>query len=281
MRLSASIPSSDPETKIAAVKGLGMTATDLGVGSSGPLPEPVPVRQLFHEQGMMLAQVSCYTNLECAPGPSRGAQMGRLQEALAFAGAAGARCVVSGCGHMDPNRADEVFVAHPDNWTDAAMDRLAESCGEAAYWAQMAGTVFCVEPWVLLTLDSPRRLADLVRRVDSAAFGILFDPVNLMNLDRYFDSGRMIRETFDLLGDHVRIVHAKDTRLIESSFTFHLSEALPGTGRLDYDALLRCMDDLGDPETPLHIEHLGSVEDVTSARDFIRSTASRLGIRIT
>ncbi|MDQ3657609.1 MAG: sugar phosphate isomerase/epimerase [Chloroflexota bacterium] len=281
MRLSATVPGRTPREKVQAIRSLGMSATDIWFDPATSIAQAAEIQQTFAGAGVSLSQVSCYTNLECVPGAIRDRQMAHLRDVIAFAGRTGVRCVVSGCGHMNPDAPEEVFSAHPDNWTDAAMDRLVESCTEAAAWAAEAGTVFCAESWVLLTLDSPRKMREQADRVNSPAFGLLFDPVNLMNLDVYFDNGRMIREAFDLLGDRIVAVHAKDTKLIDSAFTYHMSEAIPGDGTLDYETLLRCMDDLGDAETPLHIEHLPALDDVARARDYIRSVAERTGITLT
>ncbi len=281
MRLSATVPGSTPGEKVRAIRGLGLSATDIWFDPATSIAQAAEIQRVFADNQVSLSQVSCYTNLECAPGPIRDRQMAQLRYVISFAGKAGVRCVVSGCGHMNPDVPDDVFSAHPENWTGAAMDRLVESCTEAAAWAAGAGTVFCAESWVLLTLNSPRKMRELVDRVNSPAFGVLFDPVNLMNLEVYFDNGRMIREAFDLLGDRITAVHAKDTKLIDSAFTFHMSEAIPGDGTLDYDALLRCMDDLADAETPLHIEHLPDMAEIARARDYIQSVAERIGVTLT
>lgn len=280
MRLSATVPGTTPGEKVRAIRELGLSATDIWFDPDTSIAQAAEIQRTFAENQVSLSQVSCYTNLECAPGPNRDRQMAQLREVIAFAGEAGVRCVVSGCGHMNPDVPDEVFSAHPDNWTPAAMDRLAESCAEAAGWAADAGTVFCAESWVLLTLNSPRAMRELADRVGNPAFGLLFDPVNLMNLDVYFDNGRMIREAFDLLGDRIVAVHAKDTRLIDSAFTYHMSEAIPGDGTLDYATLLGCMDDLADAGTPLHIEHLAKMEDIARARDYIQGVAQEAGVAL-
>lgn len=280
MRLSATVPGTTPGEKVRAIRELGLTATDIWFDPATSIAQAAEIQRVFADNGVSLSQMSCYTNLECGPGAIRDRQMAQLRDVIAFAGQAGVRCVVSGCGHMNPDLPDEVFSAHPDNWTDAAMDRLSERCTEAAAWAAEAGTMFCAESWVLLTLNSPRKMRELADRVNSPAFGLLFDPVNLMNLDVYFDNGRMIREAFDLLGNRITAVHAKDTKLIDSAFTYHMSEAIPGDGTLDYETLLRCLDDLDDAETPLHIEHLPAMAEIARARDYIQSVARETGVTL-
>lgn len=280
MRLSAAVPGATLEEKLTTLRSIGVAGTDLWFNPDSELPPAERIRTSFQEYQATLAQVSCYTNLEVAPGAIRVRQMARLHELIEWTAAAGGRTVVSGCGHVNPDKAEEVFSAHPDNWTPAAMDRLVESCAEAAEWAVNAGIVFAVESWVLLTLNSPKKIRELVDRVNNPAFGVLFDPVNLMNLDVHFTNGAMIQEAFDLLGDTIKIVHAKDTILIDSQFTYFMSEAKVGEGRLDYEMLLRCMSQLNDPETPLHIEHLKSIEDVIAARDYLQAVAERIGVTV-
>jgi sugar phosphate isomerase/epimerase len=240
------VPERDHDGVIAAVRRLELSSTGLAL-DEGCTPELArALGQRYAAAGIAVAQVGCYTNLECAPGASRERQMERLKRMIALAGLAGSRCVVSGAGHMDPGKQEAVFAAHPENWSDEAMDRLSESCAEAASAASDAGITFCVECWSITTLNTPGKLAELVRRVGTQGFGILLDPVNLMSLPTYFENSRVIRECFDVLGDAIHIVHAKDT--------------------------------LRDPETPLVIEHLSDYSDIERARDYIREVGTRVGV---
>lgn len=276
MQLGALVPRKTPHDIVAEIARLGLTA------AGSPLPADLPpaeIRATFREASVQLAQVGCYTNLECAAGSSRDTARATLRDTIAAAGMAGARSVVSGVGHMDPDCPTEVFAAHQDNWTDEAMGRLVESCAEAAEWARAAGTTFCVETWVITTLNTPQRVGELVRKVGTNGFGILLDPVNLMCLDTYFDNARLIDECFDTFGDAITLVHAKDTKLLPSPFTYHMSEAPPGEGILDYATLLRRIDALPDPTTPLLIEHLAEDRQIERARDHIRNVADAVSIR--
>lgn len=282
MHLGAIVPERQPEDILCGVKRLGLSATGLALAPQDAL-NPAATRMLgtrLRSAGVTVSQVGCYTNLECAPGSVRNALLGRLKAVIRAAGMAGARCVVSGVGHMVAEQEERVFAAHPANWSDRAMGRLVDSCAEAAETALEAGTRFCVEPWVITTLNTPQRVGELLTRVDSRGFGILFDPVNLMSLDTYFDNQRVIEECFQRAGDAIFLVHAKDTRLVESSFTYHMAEVPPGEGILDYRTLLRCMEKLSDVDTPLLIEHLSDYSQIGRARDHIRRVAAEEGVLI-
>lgn len=280
MKLGALVAASTPEETIEEVTRLGLSATGIHLSPGTVLDhdQAAMLGDRARAAGVQLSQFGCYINLECAPGPLRDRLFARLREVATIAGAAGARCVISGVGHLDPAQPEAVWAAHPDNWTDRAMGRLIDSCVEAAEIARQAGTTFCVETWVITTLNTPQRVGELVRKVGTDGFGILLDPVNLMSLYTHFDNTRVIQQCFDEAGDAIRLVHAKDTKLVPGKFTYHMSEVPPGDGVLDYSTLLRCMDKLTDATTPLLIEHLPDTRQIEAARDHIRKVAESVSV---
>ena len=82
------------------------------------------------------------------------------------------------------------------------------------------------------------------------------------------------------MGEKIRLVHAKDTLLKPEPFTYHMSEAAPGEGVLDFRTLLELMQRL-PADTPLLIEHLSDEGTIARARDYIAGEASRLGFVLT
>lgn len=280
MRLGAMVPHQGFDEQIAALQRLGVQVTAVGLDPAWTDDQARAYGQRWRDARIVVAHAGCYTNLESPPGPVREAQISRLQRTIELAAHAGIPHVVSGAGHMHPTRTDRVDIAHPDNWTAAALDRLVESSTEVAALAAAAGVTFCIEPLVTTTLNSPATLAEVVRRVGTRGFGVLLDPVNLMDLATYFDNGRVIQACFDLLGDAIKVLHAKDTLLRDDVPTYHMSETIPGRGTLDYETLLRCIEQLRDPDTALIIEHIHEEHAIAEARDYIQDVAARMGIQI-
>jgi hypothetical protein len=46
---------------------------------------------------------------------------------------------------------------------------------------------------------------------------VVFDPVNLLSLENHHEQERVIGESFDLFGDRIAIIHAKDF-VVENAF---------------------------------------------------------------
>jgi sugar phosphate isomerase/epimerase len=112
--------------------------------------------------------------------------------------------------------------------------------------------------------------ADLVMsRFCSPAFGVHFDPVNLICSPQIcFHNDRMIRDFIARLGPQIRSCHAKDI-LLRDNFTVHLDEVRPGKGTLDYRVLLKELAKL-DANMPLMLEHLSSADEYTAAAEYVR-----------
>jgi sugar phosphate isomerase/epimerase len=132
-------------------------------------------------------------------------------------------------------------------------------------------------PWMLP--DSADSYERLLRAVDRDAFGVHFDPVNLVCSPRlYFDNGRLIRDFIRRLGHRIRSCHAKDIRLGDR-LTVHLDEVAPGSGGLDYRTLLTDIEAV-DSQMPLLIEHLDSTVEYVRAAEHIRAICDNVGVEV-
>lgn len=128
-------------------------------------------------------------------------------------------------------------------------------------------------PWIFP--DTADSYLALLNAIDRKAFAVHFDPVNLITSPKvYYQNGTMIKEFITKLGPYIKSCHAKDIKL-NSKFTVHLDEVMPGMGGLDYPVFLRELNKL-DREIPIILEHLTTKEEYKIAADFIRKIASRL-----
>ena len=80
------------------------------------------------------------------------------------------------------------------------------------------------------------------------------------------------------LGPHIRSCHAKDI-LISGPLSVHLDEVRPGTGNLDYRALLGELNKL-DADLPLMLEHLPNEAEYDLAAQYVRGVAKELNIAV-
>lgn len=256
---------------------LRIWGTGVTFGSDASEETARAVGRRYRDAGLQIVQVADEQNISTPVERVRAAATQRLARSLRLASAAGALAVVTGAGHCDPVRPEDVFAAHPDNFGQAALERLAATCREALAAAGGATARLLVETWVILPLCNLLRAAEAVRLVGDPRFGILFDPVNLMNLDNYFDNGSFLRRAVQHLGPAIGLVHARDTLLHSERFTFQFSEEALGRGALDYPALLEALTAL-PADVPLCVEHARSEEEASAALDHLRRLADRLGV---
>lgn len=278
-RLAAAAPGATWTERRQVLRELEIHATGVGLDPDAPSATLAALGQAARTPGVALVQASCYVNLQCADAGLLQHNQQRLRRAIRLAAQLGIESVVSGPGHMHPGRPMQVYAAHPDNWTARAMDRLVASCEAVVPATEGTPVKLCLEPWCIHTLNSPARLEELIRRVNHPGLRILLDPVNLVDLQTYFRTADLINECFDRLGEAIWIVHAKDTILLESAFTYHLAETVPGRGLLAYAVLLRRMKEL-PKRTPLFVEHLRTREDLHEAVQYIRAVAAEVQLEL-
>lgn len=256
---------------------LGVTAAPIAAEKPALDAELSELSRPYAKAGVMPVQTNGYCNLVATDETVRRENVAATRELLRRADLAGSRAVVVGGGHRDPAVPRDVFSAHPDNWTPEAVELLAQSCREIVDGLDLKTTRLSVETWVMTPLDSPKSVRRFLDLVHHKSVGILFDPVNMMNLDRHFRTGEFIAECFDTFGDDIVHVHAKDTKLLAAEFTYKMAEVPIGTGQLDYAELLRQMSRKAE-DLPLVVEHLGKREDYAAAIAHIRGIAKTEGL---
>lgn len=206
--------------------------------------------------------------------------LGEREEALEYckrrlelADRMGARCCVSVAG----SRGEEWAGPHPENLTDETFYRIVESVQEILDDVDPDQAAYALEPmpWVYPhTIESYR---SLVEAIDRDAFGVHFDPVNMLTSpERVYRNGAWMREFVEEFDEEIVAVHLKDV-LLADELTVHVDEVRPGAGTLDYHVLLSVLDDLDD-DLPVLLEHLDSAEAYEQAGAYVREMAADIGV---
>ena len=187
------------------------------------------VRAALAREGIRIAVLGCYINLADPDPARRRAQLGCFKDYLALARTFGCRVVGTETGSLNAdysfhpgNRGDEAFRIVADG-----VRELAEVAGAADAWVGIEG----VERYVI---SDVRRLRRLLDDVGSEHVQVILDPVNLLSAENHARQDDLIREAFDLLGDRIAILHAKDF-VVEAG---GIRAVLAGCGRLNYGLLM-------------------------------------------
>ena len=194
---------------------------------------------------------------------------------LALADRIDARCCVNVAG----SRSSVWDGPHPDNLNGDTFALIVDSVREILDSVQPQRTYYALEPMPFTLPDSPDSYLELMTAIDRPRFAVHLDPVNMINSPaKFYDNAGFLRECFDKLGPHIRVVHAKDITL-SRELTLHLPEVRPGLGGLDYRAFLTEMQRI-DPDTPFLVEHLPSDEEYVAAVAHVRAVAAEFDLTV-
>jgi sugar phosphate isomerase/epimerase len=127
---------------------------------------------------------------------------------------------------------------HPDTDKQATVDLFCRSLERLLATAEKCGAIVAIEAVAdQHTVSTIEKMEEVLRRFDSPALKVIYDPVNLIPRAGLTESqDEFFRRAFDAFGDKIAAIHAKDFRM-EENVKFGFLPA--GKGDLDYAALLK------------------------------------------
>lgn len=241
------------EENLAAIAAARLTAVQLDWATVSAAGESMPerlaeddiarVRRALDATGVHLAALSGTWNVI---HPTEGAAgLPRLRALARACAALGTELITMCTGTRDP---DYLWRAHPDNDSDAAWRDSMRAMAAAAAIAEEEGVTLVFEPEVNNVVNTARKARRLLDEVASEHLQVVIDGANLFQAGQLPRMRDVLDEAFDLLGDDIRLAHAKD--LEHDGDAGHQAA---GTGVLDYGHYLACLDRVGfDGAVVLH-----------------------------
>ena len=234
------------------------------------------VKRAFDEAGLVVAQTNGW--YECLINPDNAVRVEGIrgmQALIRIGRQLDTRFVYVRPGSINPNGH---WWPHPDNHLQQTFDRLVASMKQVSRTAQDEGVLLGIEGHVVSTLDTPRRVRDLLDAVGSPALKHNLDPVNFTGtVHDVWDTSRILHELYDLLGHDMIAAHAKDCTILDEHVV-HIVEVVPCTGTMNYEVFMRRWEECC-PQGYFLIEHLPDAK-VDLARKAIGEKAKQLGIRL-
>lgn len=275
----------DPESYARAHVEFGYRAAYMPNISLANRDEIAAIVAAMAEADVIIGEAGAWKNLIAHDVAMRRANLEFAVHQLALADEMGARACVAyhgTVGHAaDPWQLSDNYDygPHPDNQSEAGFDRAVQTARYVIDQVKPRRTKFSLEmvPW--LVTDTPENYLRLLKAIDRPQFGAHIDAANMIISPRlYFNTGRMIREAFALLGPWVVSCHAKDIVMQggPGNISFHMDEVVPGEGNLDYAAYLVEIDKLGR-DVPLMLEHF-DMPGYRRGLAHIRKIASQAGV---
>jgi len=248
---------------------LGYKAAYCPVKFTDPKELKQAYAQAAKEAGIIISEVGAWSNPISPDDSERRTSIQKNANSLALAEEIGAVCCVNIAG----SRGATWDGPHPDNLSSSTFDLIVETVRKIIDDVKPKRAFYTIETMPYTIPDSPESYYKLIKAVDRPQFACHLDPVNMICSPRkYFYNGKLLQETFQLLGPYIKSCHAKDI-ILRDRLTVHLDEIRPGLGFLDYSVFLRELSTL--PGVCLMMEHLNTESDYARAASYIRSVAEK------
>src|ERR1035438_333290 len=232
------------------------------------------IEKAFAAENVVIAEVGAWVNMLDPDPEKRTKNMQYVAQRLALAESVGARCCVDIAGSYNPTI---WYGQHPKNLSNEFFEATVENCRKLIDEVNPKRTKFSIEMMGWSIPDGPDSYLKLVRAVDRKAFGVHMDVCNGVNCPtRFYQNADFIRECFAKLGPWIVSCHAKDLAWIDE-MNVHFLEVIPGRGKMDYGAYLRCVASL-PVDAPLMLEHLKNADEYAEAARYVRRIAAEAGL---
>jgi sugar phosphate isomerase/epimerase len=200
------------------------------------------IRDVLYKHNIKISVLGVYLNYIHPDKEQRKRNIELFKEHIRFARDFGCSVVGTETGSLN---ADYSF--NVENISNKAFEMLYMSLKELVDEAEKFGVFVGIEGVTSHVLTTPQRMKEMLDKINSNHLQVIFDPVNLIDINNYKDQEKIITESFELFGDKIVVIHAKDF-IVEKD---KLTQVAPGKGILNYKLLT----DLINKRKP-HIEIL-------------------------
>ena len=188
------------------------------------------LKRMFAEKKLDVAVLGNYLNLATPDPEALKKTTHRYLAHLRFASMLG--CGVVGTETGAPN---VDYHTEPACFTQEALDLFVKNLAPVVEYAEDMGVIIAIEPVVRHIVCNPKRARYVLDAIASPNLQIIFDPVNLLDVENYTDHRKLFAEAVDLLGEDVAVIHVKDFR-IEGDKLISLGA---GQGIMDYTEIIQ------------------------------------------
>ena len=173
--------------------------------------------------------LGCYINLANPDDEELKCLLDTFKEHIRFARDFGCSIVGTETGALNKE-----YVYTPENNTEEAFQRTLNSIKILVAEAEKFGVMVGIEGVAKHVINTPERMKRVLDNVDSNNLQVIFDPVNLINENNYDKQDDLIRKSFELFGDKIVAIHAKDFEYTDGKIKL----AAIGQGQFNYPLLL-------------------------------------------
>ncbi len=276
MRLGGTVCFDSPAEWEEKLIASGFRAVTAPFNCETPREEIDRLCRIAEKHDVIIAEVGVWRNpFDRAEGP---ANLDYAIRQLRLADELSIPCCVNIAGTDSPAGWD---AADRSNFTEETYQKIISSIRTIIDSAKPRRAFYCLEPMPWMIPDSPDACLQLMNDVDREQFAVHMDFVNMINCPRRFlNAEGFIEECFRKLGPYIKSTHLKDSRMDPMKLTTVLHECSPGEGSLNFQQVLRIIDNNLPADAPVLLEHMTTFEEYRQAYDYVAARAAEAGVKI-
>lgn len=186
------------------------------------------IRDILYKRNIKISVLGVYLNYIHPDIEQRRKNIEIFKEHVRFARDFGCSVIGTETGSLNAD-----YSYNIENESNYAFNLLYNSLSELVDEAEKFGVLVGIEGVTSHVLTTPQRIKEMLDKISSNNLQVIFDPVNLIDLKNYNEQERIIKQSFELFGDKIAVVHAKDF-IVENN---NLTQVAPGRGILNYKLL--------------------------------------------
>lgn len=187
------------------------------------------IKKILIKHNLNISILGCYINLANPDDTELNELLENFKEHIRFAKYLGCNIVGTETGALNRE-----YVYTKDNNTEEAFQRSLSSIKILVKEAEKFGIVVGVEGVTKHVMNTPERLKRAIDSVNSNNLQVIFDPINFIDETNYDKQDEIIKKSFQLFGDKIAIIHAKDFVYIDGK----VKQVSIGSGQFNYPLLL-------------------------------------------
>lgn len=190
------------------------------------------LRRLFEKHDMSIAVLGNYLNLAHPDPRAIDRSLEQYYAHIRFASLLG--CGMVGTETGAPNAE---YRYCQECRSDKALSAFIKNLKPVVRCAEQFGVILAIEPVARHIVWNARRARAVLDEIGSHNLQILFDPVNMLDLDNVDAREEVFAEAMELLGSDIAMVHFKDFIRVEEGCGLKAVGA--GTGEMDYTSVMK------------------------------------------
>jgi L-ribulose-5-phosphate 3-epimerase len=187
------------------------------------------IRDSFSKYNVNISILGCYINLAHPDDKELSELLDSFREHIRFARDFGCSIIGTETGALNKE-----YVYGPENNTEEAFQRTLSSIKILVEEAEKFGVIVGIEGVAKHVINTPERMKRVLDNIKSNNVQVIFDPVNLINEENYDKQDEIVKKSFELFGDRIVAIHAKDYVYEEGEIKL----ASIGKGQFNYPLLL-------------------------------------------